>query len=489
MKTEAFLEKPEVREVNIIQKLILDGGQVNYMDMIDFLDITKASLDKDLERISLRFQSTEVKAAIEFNGYTINLQMDAHYSFMQINQVYLNDSIKTKIINYLYQYQEFSIVQLSQKLSISESTLFRKIKELNKYLNEFQIKIQNGRLQGEELQIRYFYYQFYWSIMDKPAFKLRENNEQLRTMVQGIENFLDASFDAESKQKIVTWFKISKNRIKVQDKRYQNLQERMQPYLEDPFYQQIRTMVLRYISRYSIEFDEEEAMLHFVFLLSFPILSEEDFHEYKLLRNRRAPIASLDTYIAEVIIIYYKVKKLPYMVERDLFYYLSQIHTKLYFLQGNIEMNDYTEVLTKMINFIGEDLVSFAYNLQETSLKEFDIKEPSGSAFPRMILLKYISLLSFVSHNTMETIQVGVDLTADLMDAEVLNRMLILQMKHINGLQIEEYQADKKYDLILTNSISPDKRSYKKAEVYYLSEILSPFDLRNIEKIIKKLNE
>lgn len=489
MKIEAFLEKTEVREIKIIRKLILDGDKTNYSEMVDFLDITRASLIKDLEMIALRFESPEVKATIEFDGQTIALQMAAHYSFEQISQLYLNDSIKAEIISYLYRYQEFSVIQLSQKLSISESSLFRKIKELNNYLKEFQIKIRNGRMQGEELQIRYFYYQFYWSVANKSVLKPRENNEQTRNMVQGIENFLQVTFDSESKQRIAVWFQISKNRIKVTDKLYKNLREQMKPYLEDPFYQKIRTMVLRYISRYSIEFDEEEAMLHFVFLLAFPVLSEDDFHEYKLVRDRRTPTAYLDTYIAEMIIIQYKVKKLPYMVERELFHYLSQIHAKLYFLQGNMEVYASDGMLSKMTNFTGEDLVSFAYQLRDISLKDFAIDNSPNDPFMRMLLLKYISLLSFVSYHTMNTLQIGIDLTENSMDAEVLNRMLILKMKHINGIQIEKYQANKEYDLILTNNLQKDRNNYKNAEIYLLSEILSTFDMENIEALIKQLNQ
>lgn len=491
MKIEAFLERAEVREISIIRKLILDGVAVSYNDMIDFLDITRASLEKDLEMIVSRFKWHDVEAMVrlEFDGQNIRLDMAAQYSFEQIYQLYLDDSIKAEIISYLYRYQEFSVIQLSQQLSISQSSLFRKIKELNTYLKEFDIKIRNGRLQGEELQIRYFYYQFYWLVANKNRLNMQGSEKQITSMIQGAENFLEISLESEAKEELAIWFQISKKRVEVTDKIYKNLRKQMAPYLEDPLYQNIRRLILRYFSRYSIEFDEEEAMLHFVFLLSFPILSENDFHEYKLLRNRRTPIANLDTYIVENIIIHYKIKKLPYMVERELFYYLSQIHIQLHFLQGNIEVYDYDEFLTKMTNFTGKDLVSFAYRLRDISLKEFTSKHSPHGPFSRMLLLKYISLLNFVSYNTMKTLQIGIDLSADSIDAEVLNRMLILKMKHINGIHIEAYQADKSYDLILTNDLQSDRSDYKDAEIYILSEMLSTFDLKNIEELIKQLNQ
>jgi len=319
MKIEDFLEKSEVRELKLIRQLILDGGETNYSDMVNFLDISKPSLNKDLETISLRFKADDVRAQINFDGQKIHLHIDAYYSFEEIYQLYLSDSIKASIIRYLYRHQSFSVVQLAHKLAISESSLFRKINELNQYLEEFKIKIRNGRLQGEELQIRYFYYQFYWLTADSSSSKPKEKDGQITRLIQGFENVLDISFETEAKRRIAIWFQISKRRIKIENKVYKKLKKRMGPYLEDPFYHEIRTIVLRYTSRYSIEFDEEETMLHFVFLLAFPILSENDFHEYKLLRDRRTPTAYLDTYIAERIIIYFNVQKLPYMLERELF--------------------------------------------------------------------------------------------------------------------------------------------------------------------------
>ena len=48
------------------------------------------------------------------------------------------------------------IFELAEALLVSESTLFRKIKELNKLLAEFELQIKNNKLVGEESQIRYF---------------------------------------------------------------------------------------------------------------------------------------------------------------------------------------------------------------------------------------------------------------------------------------------------------------------------------------------
>lgn len=487
MKVENFLEKHEIREVNLVKKLVLSGGEVSHNDMVDYLDVSRASLDKDLASLAYRLEPFKESVRVDFDGSMIMLFMSNEFSLAQIYQVYLKESVKVKIISYLYRHQEFSIVQLTQKLMISESSLFRKIKELNDYLKEFHIKIRNGRLQGEELQIRYFYYQFYWYVSDKPTSAAKKNDDQVAKLLQATINFMGIDLEPEGKERLKVWLYISKNRVNSKKKVYKELRRLMEPYMEDHFYQKMRSMVLRYFSRYSIEVDEEEAMLHFVFMLAFPVLTEHDFHEYTLLRARRAPIATIDTYVVETIIIHYNYRRLPYMLEREMFYYLSQIHAKMYFLKGAMEVYEYDTILSKEKQFTGKDLVSFAEQLRMISMGKFEIEESTEDSLLKMELLKYISLLAIVTFSMTKIKKVGIDLKMETIYTEALNHLLILNMRHINGIQVEKYQPKKAYDLVLTNAPVRDSSPYGKAEIYVLSEILSPFDMKNIQNIIQNL--
>ncbi|MCD8506232.1 MAG: helix-turn-helix domain-containing protein [Alkalibacterium thalassium] len=172
MKIEHFLEKNEVREITIFNQLVLNGGTLSYGKMLDQLGVSKASLENDLSSIAIRIEGFDQKVQLHYDGQTIGLSMSDDLSLQQIYRLYLDQSIKLQIITFLFKHQEFSITQLTQKLAISESSLFRKIKELNSHLKEFGIKIRNGQMQGEELQIRYFYFQFYCYIEDKQLFLL-----------------------------------------------------------------------------------------------------------------------------------------------------------------------------------------------------------------------------------------------------------------------------------------------------------------------------
>lgn len=488
MIVEHFLEKNEVREITIFKQLVLNSGTLSYGDMLNHLAVSKASLENDLESITSRIDVFDKKVQVDFDGQTISLEMSDDISLQDIYGLYLKQSVKMEIIHFLFKHKEFSITKLTQKLAISDSSLFRKIKELNKHLKEFNLKIRNGQLQGEELQIRYFYFQFYYYIEDKSVLINLLSDSQITQAVHSLENFLNVTILPENRQRLVLWLIISKSRITIKNKNYKQLRNRMKPYLKDPLYHKVHVMVLRYYSRYSIEVDEEESMLHFAFLLAFPILTEHDFHEYTLIRDRHAPIASLDTYIAETIIIHFKFRRLPYMLERDMYYHLTHIHTRLYFFRGDIEIYEYDEILAREKQLVGKKLAPFARKLLMTSTDKFMSKEGEDNSLLKMELLKYISLLTLISFKMATVIQIGIDLKMDDLYKETLSELLILKMRPINGIRVERYQSNKVYDLILTNDEPINQNYYEGARVYILSEVLSSFDMVNIQRIIQELN-
>lgn len=83
---------------------------------------------------------------------------------------------------YLLEHQQVSIVRLATAFNISESSVFRKIKELNQLLEEFGLQIKNGQLYGEELQIRYFYYELFQYIPEDQRPLFLQNTPEKKTV-------------------------------------------------------------------------------------------------------------------------------------------------------------------------------------------------------------------------------------------------------------------------------------------------------------------
>ena len=163
MKVETLLEKKAMRQLLTVQQTILAGGTCSVSDLTAFLAVTKASFEKDLEDLHyfLKPFGQDCQLTYDTNSYQSPYRI---FSLNHLIEAFVKESLKFQLLDYLYRNKEFSIVQLTTKFMISESSLFRKIKELNQLLAAFELQIKNGQLQGEELQIRYFYFQLYWYI-------------------------------------------------------------------------------------------------------------------------------------------------------------------------------------------------------------------------------------------------------------------------------------------------------------------------------------
>ena len=236
---------------------------------------------------------------VELDGNGVELFLDNHFSIVTVYIGYVKRSLKYQLINYIFKYQEFTVVKIISDLSISESTLFRKIKELNSLLKEF------GHIYGEELQIRYFYFQVYWFLTTYEEFQEAMETNQNQNLINGFEKELEIKISDFSRMRVSLWFSISKKRTNIPKKIYKNMLEKIQPYKNDHLYKQVRKLILLYSSRYSIEVEEEESMIHFIFLTTQSVLSEKDFINYDLVRSRRTPTALMDTFLRETVLLYY----------------------------------------------------------------------------------------------------------------------------------------------------------------------------------------
>ncbi|MDP1142302.1 helix-turn-helix domain-containing protein, partial [Klebsiella pneumoniae] len=126
----------------------------------------------------------------------------------------IQDSVKYRLILLFLEQKNYMIFELAELLLLSESTLFRKIKELNKLLLEFDIQIKNNKLIGEESQIRYFYYLLFDSLHPKFRPDLLQVTKFQVEFVRQLEETLKVNFSESSKDKLYRWLAITERRRK-----------------------------------------------------------------------------------------------------------------------------------------------------------------------------------------------------------------------------------------------------------------------------------
>lgn len=487
MKIEELLDKKEAREVGILKKVILAGGRISDSELLAYLGVSKASFESDLNELSYYLKPYENDCSLFYDGQWVAIHMSDQFSISKVLEDYVRASIKFQVIDYLFHYREFTIAQLTTKFMISESSLFRKIKELNLLLKEFGLKIRNGQLKGEELQVRYFYFQIYWFLTPYEVHQEKTLTVQNSRIIEALEKALTLSFEEHGKLKISLWLSISKKRIIAQPKIFKELHSKSQKYEQDPFFKTLRSFVIRFFSRYPLEIDEEESLLHFIFLTSMSVLAELDFAEYSLIRGRRTPTSLADTFVLEHVILYYRPQKFFPELEKKIFYYFSQIHSRLYFFKGELELFDRENIWQKEENLSSRQLADFSQVLLDKSLECFDEEYEKGNSLHEWSLVKYLSVLAIIDFEIVGETRIGIDLKMDHLYKEVLTQVLVLSLKNLNSLTIEQYDAKNSYDLMITNVMKPNPyRSAK--DVYVLSELGSTYDINQIRMKIRELH-
>jgi len=486
MKIDAFLDKKEARQLQLVRQTILAGGRLADVELMQRLQIAKASLEKDLQDLLHFLPTFHGAITLHYDGQWLTIDLAADFSLLNLYRAFLKNAIKFQIVDHLYQYKEFTIAQLTTKLALSESSLFRKIKELNGALQDFQIQIKNGQLQGEELQIRYFYFQLYWQLVPYEHHQAVTMTLQNQRTVAALEKALAFAFSETSRLQISLWLSISKRRLSVSNKRYQQLTAKMSFFQEDPLYLQVRQFVLRFLSRYPLEFDEGEAMLHFVFLITRSILSQAAFSDYVLLRKRRALTSLADTIILETIVLHYQPQKFTPSLEKQIVYYLAHIHSQVYFLAGQLEFYEQSAWIQSHETTTHQTALTFARSLLQKSCSYLQVNLNDENSLYESAVVYYAQVFALIEEELAGVVDIALDFKLAPLEAALVSQLLFSALKGVNRIQIERYQPQKVYNLIITDH-QHSKNYQGRPYQYVLSEFACAYDLQQLQKLIQKL--
>lgn len=259
MRLDQLLEKKEAKQLQLLKKLLLVGGQMELHELALYLGISKPSLEKYVDELQDELAHYQEQCQLYYRKGVLVFEMSPTFSLNQIEWAFYRSALKFQILEHLLQHQEVTTVQLAQKLAVSESSLFRKIKELNGLLAEFELEIWQGKLIGEETQIRYFYFELFWYVHSFDSQPLPIDEKYVGLITRG----LNMRFTKEAQQRLSLWLRIMKARLKIATQSFQVLREKMAPYMKDPLFQQFYWRETRclFVSK-SIKSDEVVIVFH-----------------------------------------------------------------------------------------------------------------------------------------------------------------------------------------------------------------------------------
>ncbi|MGM9904268.1 MAG: helix-turn-helix domain-containing protein [Enterococcus sp.] len=479
MKLEELLDKKEQMQIEIIRTLVLNGGSASINELREHVKLSKSAFDQYIEDIALIGAMMKKKVDIQKNEFQAILVLDDTMSLEKITLFLVQQSLKFRILCYLLEHQQVSSVRLATVFNISESSVFRKFKELNRLLKEFSLKIKNGQLDGEELQIRYFYYSLFQFLPESQRPTYIQETPEKRPLILGLERVLKTTISSEASIKIASWLGITRKRLLSDKKKFSILKEKKTLYQKDRLYQAIDSVISLYLSRTAADITSYETMLFYSFLVSFAVLEEETFYQYDLTRSKKLPTAILDTYIRETMLWHYRPRCLKIKEEKAVGYQLAQINNELYFFQGHITIYDQPHLLTQQQRMLGDSLSQLLDLLKKTTIEQLPEKQLTETMLDHL-MSQYANILMMIDFYIEKKVSVGIDLHTLPICRVAFQQFLIRELKGISGVEIEEIQPEKTYDLIITFNHERSGQNY-----YYLSEFASSFDILRLKQKIE----
>lgn len=495
MRIEQLLDKKEQLMVSILKQLVLEGGSLPHSVLQESVGLSKQAYDNYVvemgQFLSSHFKSDSNTAFVKNDGYQLCLDLPEKIGLSAIVGQFIEESSKYQILDYLLIHREFSINQLVSTLMLSESTVFRKIREINSVLKEFQIQIKNGRMVGEELQIRYFYYQLQLVVKvrnghNRTATALEQSSASYQLFENALKKQLKTSFSRSAIQKLHCWLYVTQKRIIIKTLEQTDLSKRFTVFLNDPLFKDVDQIVSLYFSRSSVEDNIYESQMLYIFLISFFIFDEEYYYHYDLLRKKKLPTATLDVYIREMILLHYRPRRIALSLEKQVGYNLSQLNNQLYFFKGRIFEVDVHHLETELEHLLGRALSTLPTKLLRVALSRYYLKRDQHDGLQDYVLKSYSSVLSLIDFHSLKIITVGLDFDRDDTLGEPFRQLVTTELLAMNGLVVKEYVPKGRFDLVITTGYVDDW-SVKAERVYAVSEFNSSYDIKKIKEIIYNL--
>lgn len=480
MKIEQLLEKKEQLQVLILRDMVLHGGTVGTNQLREQVNLSKTSFDQYIAEIPMIGMMMGKKVAIKRNEFQVTLELAEDVSLEKIILFLVQQSLKFNLLVYLLEHHQASIVRLATAFNISESSVFRKIKELNQLLQEFSLQIKNGQLYGEELQVRYFYYVLFQFISESQRPLFLQQTPDKAPLILGLERALETTFSQESASKIACWLGITRKRLLSEKTTFATLKEKKILYQKDRLYQALDPVISLYLSRTAAEISGYEPLMFYSFFVSFAVLSEEHFYQYDLTRSKKLPTAVLDTYIRETMLWHYRPRKLKIKEEKAVGYQLAQIDNEFYFFRGVMMIYEPEHLLQQQKKMLGRSLSQLLERLKETTLTQLPAKQGEEAALS-YLMIQYANILMMIDFYIAKSVTIGIDIETLPIYRVAFQQFLLRELKGISGTEIENRRPGKKYDLVITFNQEDLHQNY-----YYLSEFASSYDIARLKQKIEE---
>ena len=468
-----LMEKSEAGQF-IVLSYLQQHSTSSLKDVMSETGFSKATLTKYISLINDKASDHHVALSIQLQDETLGLSVGPDTKGRDIRRLFLGNAVKYQILDYLLYHQQFLAHQLAQELMISEATLGRHISGLNQILSEFELSIQNGRLKGPEHQIRYLYFCLFRKVWTSQDWEKELQKTERRKEVVVLEELCGAQLSQGQRLDLALWTHITQQRLRVNACQFKDIEQKMQGYFENIFYQRLHHRTNDFFAGQHITLSQEdgEMMIFFSFLLSHRILP---LHTMEYILGFGGEIASLITQLIQEM---KGQNLLGDYIEDQVTYELSQLCASVFLFKGYLLQDKYKHDLELRHPYLWSE---YDYRqVADTIFSKLPIFQ-QGTSLDKKVLWEWLQLMEYIAENDGQVIKIGMDLTDSFIVVSRMTAILRRYLEYNRFITIESYDLTRNYDLIITNN--PIHQA-QQVPIYYLKNDLDLEDLAQIRHMI-----
>ena len=468
-----LMEKSEAGQF-IVLSYLQQHSTSSLKDVMSETGFSKATLTKYISLINDKASDHHVALSIQLHDETLGLSVGPDTKGRDIRRLFLGNAVKYQILDYLLYHQQFLAHQLAQELMISEATLGRHISGLNQILSEFELSIQNGRLKGPEHQIRYLYFCLFRKVWSSQDWEKELQKPERRKEVVVLEELCGAQLSQGQRLDLALWTHITQQRLRVNACQFKDIEQKMQGYFENIFYQRLHRRTNDFFAGQHITLSQEdgEMMIFFSFLLSHRVLP---LHTMEYILGFGGEIASLITQLIQEM---KGQNLLGDYIEDQVTYELSQLCASVFLFKGYLLQDKYKHNLELRHPYLWSE---YDYRqVADTIFSKLPIFQ-QGTSLDKKVLWEWLQLMEYIAENDGQVIKIGMDLIDSFIVVSSMTAILRRYLEYNRFITIESYDLTRNYDLIITNN--PIHQA-QQVPIYYLKNDLDLEDLAQIRHMI-----
>lgn len=491
-----FLSKEKVVQVDILEQLFYNNLPVSKKQLQSNLNISAFMLDRQLSELKILLKEMEIDISIidKKNGTNnyISVVKGDNANVTLIYSYLLRSSLNYKILKFVFLKGNYSIEKLSMLTYVSQATLYRNINEINTILKDYSLKLESGKIHGDEVQICSFYYQLFFAAESYDNLLKLEDSFNNKNIISGIEKIINIKINPLDRLRLLLWIEIMKRRRSANNTHFHLPEQIVDEAKKNSIYIKFRENYYRYSSIHTSPNSEHKCILLYMFLISTFIIpkpvSEKEINNFYDLMVPVKSIVNMNHVLFTFLIkkLHIDLNNIPKKAVLYWLYIFTQVHTQLLLFNGEILNFDYfsgldiksTYDLTKLFK-LAEELIVKVETYLNVKIKKTIVVE---------LMKIYVSILYEAYSYYTKVIEVGFASYKGYLAANSLFYSFKSNFNIDYNFHSEIASPNVHYDLILTDSLVATKNlSFDK--IYILYDINSNYDILRIKNILNTLME